>query len=152
MIAAAEQGVADDQQMMRSFFRDSLVGLPEMGVCARQLWETSGLGPDDIQTAVIYDHFTPFVLPQLEEFGFCARGEAKDFLRDGNVELGGSLPINTHGGQLSAGRLHGYGFLHEGATQMWGEAGERQIATPPEVGVIGAGGGNTCGCLLLVRE
>ena len=53
---------------------------------------------------------------------------------------------------LSAGRLHGYGFLHEGATQMWGQAGERQITTPPEVGIIGAGGGNTCGCLLLVRE
>ena len=64
----------------------------------------------------------------------------------------GLLPLNTHGGQLSAGRLHGYGFLHEGATQMWGEAGDRQIATPPEVGVIAAGGGNTCGCLLLVRE
>ena len=62
------------------------------------------------------------------------------------------LPLNTHGGQLSAGRLHGYGFLHEGATQMWGQAGDRQIATPPEVGVIAAGGGNTCGCLLLVRE
>ena len=62
------------------------------------------------------------------------------------------LPLNTHGGQLSAGRLHGYGFLHEAAMQMWGEAGDRQIATPPEVGVVAAGGGNTCGCLLLVRD
>ncbi len=62
------------------------------------------------------------------------------------------LPLNTHGGQLSAGRLHGYGFLHEAAVQMWGEAGDRQIATPPEVGVVAAGGGNTCGCLLLVRD
>ncbi len=57
-----------------------------------------------------------------------------------------------HGGQLSAGRLHGYGFLHEAATQMWGQAGDRQIATPPEVGAVAAGGGNTCGCLLLARE
>ena len=52
-----------------------------MGVVARQLWETSGLGPDDIQTAVLYDHFTPFVLYQLEELGFCGKGEAKDFVR-----------------------------------------------------------------------
>ena len=86
--------------MMRSYFADDITGLPEMGPVARQLWETPGCGPADIQTAVIYDHFTPFVLTQLEEFGFCGRGEAKDFIRDGNIELGGGLPVNTHGGQL----------------------------------------------------
>jgi len=71
-IEAAAQGMGTDQQMMRSFFRDSLTGLPEMGVCARQLWETSGLGPDDIATAVIYDHFTPFVLPSSRSSGSAA--------------------------------------------------------------------------------
>src|SRR5881409_2223348 len=80
VVEAAAQGMADDQHMMRSFFRDSLTGLPEMGTCARQIWETSGLGPADVQTAVLYDHFTPFVLAQLEEFGFCGPGEAKDFI------------------------------------------------------------------------
>ncbi len=100
VINSAAQGAGENQDMMTSYYRDSITGLPEMGLVARQLWNTTGLGPDDIQTAVIYDHFTPLVLPQLEEFGFCARGEAKDFLRDGNVELGGRLPINTHGGQL----------------------------------------------------
>ena len=85
--------------------------------------------------------------------GLCGVGESGPFIEGGErIARDGVLPLNTHGGQLSAGRLHGYGFLHEGATQMWGEAGDRQIATPPEVGVIGAGGGNTCGCLLLVRE
>ena len=59
---------------------------------ARQLWETSGLAPADIQTAVLYDHFTPYVLYQLEELGFCAKGEAKEFVRDGNIEIGGGLP------------------------------------------------------------
>jgi acetyl-CoA acetyltransferase len=112
--------MADDQQMMRSFFRDSLTGLPEMATCARQLWETSGLGPSDIRTAVIYDHFTPFVLPQLEEFGFCKRGEAKDFMRDGNIELGGALPINTHGGQLGEAYLHGMNGIAEGVRQVRG--------------------------------
>jgi acetyl-CoA acetyltransferase len=122
VIAAAEQGVADDQQMMRSFFRDSLVGLPEMGVCARQLWETSGLGPDDIQTAVIYDHFTPFVLPELEEFGFCGRGEAKDFIAGGANELGGRLPVNTHGGQRGEAYLHGRNGIAEAVRRVRGTA------------------------------
>jgi acetyl-CoA acetyltransferase len=120
VIDAAAQGMADDQQMMRSYFRDSLVGLPEMATCARQLWETSGLGPDDIQSAVLYDHFTPFVLPQLEEFGFCKRGEAKDFLRDGQIMRGGRLPVNTHGGQLGEAYLHGMNGIAEAVRQLRG--------------------------------
>ena len=91
-----------------------------MGLVARQLWNTTGLGPDDIQTAIIYDHFTPLVLPQLEEFGFCARGEAKDFIRDGNIELGGRLPINTHGGQLGEAYIHGMNGIAEGVRQVRG--------------------------------
>jgi acetyl-CoA acetyltransferase len=106
--------------MMTSYYRDSITGLPEMGLVARQLWNTSGLGPDDIQTAVIYDHFTPLVLPQLEEFGFCERGGAKEFLRDGNVELGGRLPINTHGGQLGEAYIHGMNGIAEGVRQVRG--------------------------------
>lgn len=120
VIDAAAQGMAEDQHMMRSYFRGSLTGLPEMGVCARQLWETSGLGPDDVQTAVVYDHFSPFVLPQLEEYGFCKRGEAKDFIAGGNIELGGRLPINTHGGQLGEAYLHGMNGIAEGVRQVRG--------------------------------
>jgi acetyl-CoA acetyltransferase len=120
VIAAAAQGMADDQQMMRSYFRDSLVDLPEMATCVRQLWETSGLGPDDIRTAVFYDHFTPLVLPQLEEFGFCGRGEAKDFIADGNIELGGRLPVNTNGGQLGEAYIHGMNGIAEAVRQVRG--------------------------------
>jgi acetyl-CoA acetyltransferase len=122
IIAAAAQGMADDQQMMRSYFRDSLVGLPEMATCVRQLWETSGLGPEDIQAAVFYDHFTPLVLPQLEEFGFCGRGEAKDFIAEGNIELGGRLPVNPHGGQLGEAYLHGMNGIAEAVRQVRGSA------------------------------
>jgi acetyl-CoA acetyltransferase len=122
VIAAAAQGMGEEQQMMRSFFRESIVGLPEMGVCARQLWESSGMGPDDITAAVIYDHFTPFVLPQLEEFGFCGRGEAKDFVRDGNLGMGGRLPTNTHGGQLGEAYLHGMNGIAEAVRQVRGSA------------------------------
>lgn len=120
LINGAAQGVAEDQHMMRSYYRDDITGIPEMGLCARQLWEASGLGPKDIQTAVIYDHFTPLVLPQLEEFGFCERGEAKDFVKDGNIELGGTLPINTHGGQLGEAYIHGMNGIAEGVRQVRG--------------------------------
>ena len=80
-----------------------MIGIPrivrraEMGVVAEQLWRDSGLKPTDIQTAFLYDHFTPFVLVQLEELGFCGRGEAKDFATIENLSLGGILPINKFG-------------------------------------------------------
>lgn len=147
VIEAAAQGMADDQQMMRSFFRDSLTGLPEMATCARQVWESSGLGPDDIQTAVLYDHFTPFVLPQLEEFGFCGRGEAKDFLRDGSIELGGRLPVNTHGGQLGEGYLHGMNGIAEGVRQVRGSA-VNQVSGVEHVLVTGGTGVPTSALIL----
>jgi acetyl-CoA acetyltransferase len=122
VIAAAAQGMGEEQQMMRSYFRDSLTSLPEMEVCARQLWETSGLGADDISMAILYDHFSPFVLPQLEEFGFCGRGEAKDFIRDGHLEAKGRLPTNTHGGQLGEAYLHGMNGIAEAVRQVRGSA------------------------------
>jgi acetyl-CoA acetyltransferase len=120
VIRAAAQGAGRDQDMMTSYYRESISGLPEMGLVARQLWNTTGLGPADIDVAIIYDHFTPFVLCQLEEFGFCARGEAKDFLRDGNIELGGTLPVNTHGGQLGEAYIHGMNGIAEGVRQVRG--------------------------------
>jgi acetyl-CoA acetyltransferase len=86
------------------------------------LWSDTGLSPKDIQTAVFYDHFTPFVLCQLEEFGFCERGDAKYFIRDGEIELGGSLPINTHGGQLGEAYIHGMNGIAEGVRQVRGDA------------------------------
>jgi acetyl-CoA acetyltransferase len=120
VIRAAAQGAGVDQHMMTSYYRESIVGLPEMGLCARQLYESTGLGPDSFQTAVLYDHFTPFVLCQLEEFGFCKPGEAKDFVKDGRIELGGELPINTHGGQLGEAYIHGMNGIAEGVRQVRG--------------------------------
>ena len=99
VVEAAAQAAGEDQFTMYSYYRDEL-GLPEMGLVGKQLWGQSGLTPNDIQTAILYDHFTPYTLIQLEELGFCGRGEAKDFIANGAIELGGKLPINTHGGQL----------------------------------------------------
>jgi acetyl-CoA acetyltransferase len=120
VIVGAAQGAGADQHQMTSYYRDDLTGLPSMGVVARQLWQQSGLGPDDIQTAVIYDHFTPFVLTQLEEFGFCGRGEAADFVKGGAIEIGGRLPLNTHGGQLGEAYLHGLNGVAEVVRQVRG--------------------------------
>jgi acetyl-CoA acetyltransferase len=147
VIEAAAQGMADDQQMMRSFYRDSLVGLPEMGTCARQIWEDSGLTPNDVAAAVIYDHFTPFVLPQLEEFGFCGRGEAKDFIKDGAIEIGGRLPINTHGGQLGEAYLHGMNGVAEGVRQVRGTS-VNQVDGAEHVLVTGGTGVPTSALML----
>jgi acetyl-CoA acetyltransferase len=119
IIEAASQGSSPDQYTMVSYYRDEL-GLPEMGVVGRQLWEQSGLSPADIQTAILYDHFTPFTLIQLEELGFCGRGEAKDFIADGAIEVGGRLPINTHGGQLGEAYIHGMNGIAEGVRQLRG--------------------------------
>jgi acetyl-CoA acetyltransferase len=147
VVEAAGQGMADDQHMMRSFFRDSLVGLPEMGTCARQIWETSGLGPQDVKTAVLYDHFTPFVLAQLEEFGFCGPGEAKDFIADGGIELGGRLPVNTHGGQLGEAYLHGMNGIAEGVRQVRGTS-VNQVDGAEHVLVTGGTGVPTSALML----
>jgi len=119
VITAAAQGSAPDQYVMTSYYRDD-IGIPEIGVVGRELWRQSGLAPEDMAMAVLYDHFTPYVLMQLEELGFCGRGEAKDFVRDGAIEIGGRLPLNTHGGQLGEAYIHGMNGIAEGVRQVRG--------------------------------
>ena len=122
-IRSAAQGSGYDQHAMTSYYRkDGDRALPEMGDIARRLWADTGLTTSDIDTAVLYDHFTPFVLAQLEEFGFCEPGEAKDFIRDGHTVRGGSLPVNTHGGQLGEAYIHGMNGIAEGVRQIRGTA------------------------------
>ncbi|MER7971953.1 lipid-transfer protein [Streptomyces sp. NPDC096080] len=116
VVAAAAQGAGRGQEQMTSYYRDDLTGLPETDVVARQLWRTSGLTPADIDVAILYDHFTPFVLMQLEEFGFCGKGEAADFV------AARTLPLNTHGGQLGEAYLHGMNGIAEAVRQLRGTA------------------------------
>ena len=134
--------------MMTSYYRDDITGLPEMGLVARAaVARQSGLGPADIQTAVLYDHFTPFVLMQLEEFGFCGRGEAKDFVADGHIELGGALPLNTHGGQLGEAYIHGMNGIAEGVRQVRGTS-VNQVPDAEHVVVTAGTGVPTSGLIL----
>ena len=117
------------------------------------LWERSDLSPSDVDIAELYDGFSFITLAWIEALGFCKRGEGGAFIEGGRrIALDGELPLNTHGGQLSAGRLHGYGFLHEACVQLWGEAGSRQVSGSPQVAVAAAGGGPLAGCLLLTAD
>jgi acetyl-CoA acetyltransferase len=122
LITAAAQGATFDGEMMTSYYRDGLTGLPDMGIVANKLWADSGLTPSDISTAFLYDHFTPFVLMQLEELGFCGRGEAKDFATVENLTRGGSLPLNTSGGLLGEAYIHGMNGITEAVRQIRGTA------------------------------
>ena len=146
-IEAAAQGSGPDQFVMTSYYRDPVSGLPEMGVVGRELWRQSGLGPQDMDTAVLYDHFTPYVLMQLEELGFCERGEAPDFVRDGAIEIGGRLPVNTHGGQLGEAYIHGMNGIAEGVRQMRGTS-VNQVEGAARVVVTAGTGVPTSGLVL----
>jgi acetyl-CoA acetyltransferase len=117
------------------------------------LFERTELRPGDVDVAELYDGFSFITMCWLEALGFCAKGESGGFIEDGRaIALDGKIPLNTHGGQLSAGRLHGYGFLHEAALQLWREGGARQVAGEPRVAVAAAGGGPLGGCMLLRRD
>lgn len=147
VISAAAQGSSAGQYIMTSYYRDELAALPEMGVVGKQLWSQSGLTPSDVDVAVLYDHFTPYVLMQLEELGFCGRGEAKDFIAGDTLELTGSLPLNPHGGQLGEAYIHGMNGIAEGVRQLRGTAAN-QVTSVGSVLVTAGTGVPTSGLVL----
>lgn len=131
------------------FHRD---GFPKMASveAAAQMWSRTDLGPNDVDIAELYDGFTFLTIAWLEALGLCGEGEGGPFV-DGasRIALDGSLPLNTYGGQLSAGRMHGYWVLHEACLQLRGQAGKRQLGQRPETALVAAGGGSSAGCMLL---
>ncbi len=120
MIRGAAQGVAFDQEVITSYYRDNITFLPEYDLVAKQCYAQSGLGPDDLDAAIIYDAFTSIVLFQLESFGFCKRGEAHEWVQGGTLGIDGRLPTNTHGGLLSEGYIHGLNGLCEAVRLLRG--------------------------------
>ena len=150
VIAAAAQGSADGQESMTSFYRPSISASPELEVAARELWRMSGIGPEDVDVAVLYDHFTPFVLMQLEALGFCGRGEAAAFVADGSIELEGVLPVNPHGGQLGEAYIHGMNGMNEAVRQIRGAAAN-QIKDVQRV-LVTAATGTPTSALVLARD
>ncbi len=120
--------------------------------CAERLWERSGLAPTDMDFAQLYDGFTYVTLTWLEALGFCGFGEAGAWLDQGRmIGPGGRLPLNTTGGQLAEGRLHGLSFLAEAALQLRGDAGSRQVKDARH-GVVAVSNGPQCGGMILHRQ
>jgi acetyl-CoA acetyltransferase len=119
---------------------------------AASMWTRTDLRPSDVDVAQLYDGFSIITMVWLEALGFCGRGESGPFVEGGTrIALDGELPLNTAGGQLSSGRLHGFGLLHEACVQLRGEGGERQVPGDPEVAAVANGGGPLAGTMLLTR-
>lgn len=141
--SASCQRVAFDQWDLRNL---------SSRAAADQMWSRTSLRPQDVDIAELYDGFSFLAINWLEDLGFCAKGEGGALVEGGKyIALDGELPLNTDGGQLSAGRLHGYGLLREACVQLRGEAGDRQIEGA-EVAVVSNGSGQIAGCMLVSRH
>jgi acetyl-CoA acetyltransferase len=116
------------------------------------IWDRTDFGVEDVDVASLYDGFAVFVLCWLEDFGFCEVGESGEWIGDPTrISLGGQLPINTGGGQLSGGRLHGFGHLHEACLQIRGQAGDRQV-DGAALAAVGVGAANSGTTAMLLRR
>ena len=135
-----------------SWDQDTTTHEPQVLGQSAHLWTRTQMTPADVDLALVYDGFSFNAVSWLEALGFCGLGEAKDWIDGGRtIALDGSLPVNPHGGQLSEGRTHGFGFLYEAVTQLRHEAGERQVRNAATA-VVTSGGGTPSGVLLLQRH
>lgn len=150
MIRGVVQASTQGQEQMTSFYREELDSLPEMEMAARLVYQQSGLGPDDINAACFYDAFTSEVIMQLESFGFCGRGEGKDMVRDGALDIDGRLPNNTHGGLLSESYIHGMNNIAEGARLIRGTSTNQPKGV--EHVLVSSGVGVPTGALILGQD
>jgi acetyl-CoA acetyltransferase len=145
------EGVGTKIDERQSWDQGTITHLPNVFGPAAHLWSRTTLSPKDVDVAELYDGFTFNCLSWLEALGFCGVGEGPAFVEGGKrIALDGELPLNTHGGQLSGGRTHGYGFLHEAIVQLRGDGGERQVKDA-QVAAVSAGGGVPAGAFLLRR-
>ena len=121
-VAGATQVYTDSCQILFNYYRKDLVVFDDTPSVSAQLWKQSGLSAKDIDVAMIYENFSPIVYIALEDYGFCGRGEAKSFIKDGHIGLKGSIPVNTNGGLLGEAYIHGMNNVLEGVRQIRGTA------------------------------
>jgi acetyl-CoA acetyltransferase len=121
-----------DGDIVTNYHRADITRFDDLAHVAGELWRQSGLGPADMDAAMLYEHFSPIVFLQLEALGFCGPGEAKDFIAEGHGGLDGSLPINTHGGLLGEAYIHGVNHITEAVRQLRGTAAN-QLDDPEHI-------------------
>lgn len=147
LVDAHSMGTGDGDWLFGPKFMEG--GLPD---CAQRMWSRSSVSVDDIDIAGLYDGFTYITLSWIEALGFCGPGEAGAWLEGGKtIGPGGKMPLNTTGGQLAEGRLHGLSFLAEIVLQLRGEAGARQVPGA-RAGVVGISHGPQVGSMVLLRD
>ncbi|MET0370084.1 MAG: lipid-transfer protein [Sphingobium sp.] len=147
LVRAAAQAMGLDQEVMTSFYQGDISAMPEVGSIGDQLWAQSGLTAQDMDSLVLYDHFTPYVLIQLEELGYCGRGEAAALIASGALDLDGKWPLNPHGGLLAEAYIHGMNGISEAVRQLRGDA-VNQIAGASNILISGGTGVPTSGLIL----
>ncbi len=121
-IGAASVAALFEQEIASDHYRPDLSVMESSVVLGRRLFDEGGYTRDDIDVALIYDAFSPILLMQIEALGFCGFGEAKDFVAEGNMAIDGKLPINTNGGLIGEGYIHGLNLVLEGTRQLRGTA------------------------------
>jgi acetyl-CoA acetyltransferase len=122
LIEGATESNPAGTHVTASYYDEDLTRYPEAESIAAQLWKTTGLTPADIDVAMLYDAFSPVIFYQLEAFGFCGHGEARDFILDGHIDLDGTIPVNTNGGLLGEAYVHGMNNITEAVRQLRGTA------------------------------
>jgi acetyl-CoA acetyltransferase len=148
-ILAGAQGTGPQCVVMANYHKPVFLETPSP-YCARELFGRAGITPQDVDVAQIYDAFTPLVVLSLEEYGFCGKGEAKDFVKDGALEWpNGRLPVNTSGGSLSEAYVHGFNLILEGVRQIRGTS--VCAVKDAEVCLVTSGAGVPTSALLLAR-
>lgn len=149
-ILAAAQAAATDNEIQTSYNREKIAGLPDMWYCGQELYRIAGVGPEDIDVVEFYDPFSIGGILQLEEFGFCERGQGPEFIRGGdNIRIDGKVPLNTSGGLLSEAYIHGYNLIIEAVRQVRGTAVNQ--VKDAELALVTAGPGLPTSAMILRR-
>jgi acetyl-CoA acetyltransferase len=147
-VLGAAQHMDPETEELTSYYRPSIYGLPEMGKVGTKIFAMAGVAPKDIKCVQLDDSYGPLVPMQLEELGFCDRGEGTDFCSGGDrIRLGGKLPLNTSGGSLGEGHLYGVNHLVEAVRQIRGTS-TAQVKDADLVLVASGAGGPASGLIL----
>ncbi|MDA8048160.1 MAG: lipid-transfer protein [Actinomycetota bacterium] len=136
-IEAAAQSSVVDGDMSFNYYAGDLTRFAEAENAAERMWRSSGLGPADMDVALIYENSSPVVFYQLEAFGFCGPGEARDFIAEGHIGLTGTIPVNPHGGLLGEAYIHGMNNIVEAVRQLRGTAANQVLS--PQHALVSAG-------------